>query len=865
MNSQRRGATEDPLVQAARAEAEGWQVNAATIIPGKSAIGSRPTISIPGYELLGEPQRGGQGVVYQGLQISTGRKAAIKVLHQGPFAGPGDRARFEREIRILAQLKHPNIVTIHDGGVVAGNAYFVMDYIDGDTLDAWIADPQPVVLAAPGRSAQHRDRVDGKLKLFLKICEGVNAAHLRGIIHRDLKPSNIRIDRLGEPHVLDFGLAKLAIESDEASITATGEVVGSLFWSAPEQAEGAPDKIDMRTDVYALGVILFQLLTGQFPYSPTGGRHNVVERILHAEPPRPSLLRDGINDELDTIALKCLAKERDRRYQTAGDLARDLRNYLNGEPIEAKRDSTTYVVRKYLRRHRWGVAVAAGLVILLTLSSLAGWTLYVRAEQEAETARTERDKTAKFADFMQETLKGVGPSVALGRDTKMLKELMDGAAKRIEHGELRSVPGAELRLRLTIGAVYRDIADFDAAQRMLTPAVELADEVYGLDSTDRATALDEYAQWLEAVGRFVDALPRREEALAIRQRHFPGDHPDVASSLSSVAWCLQGHARFVEALHKHEEALAMRQRLFPGDHPLVAQGLSRLGSCLDSLARYAEALPRLQEALAMRQRLFPGDHPDVADSLSLVALCLLSSGRSTEALPTYEETLILRRRLFSGDHPDVAASLNDVGLCLYQLGRSREALVKYEESLAMYQRLFPGDHHHVANSLNNFGRCLESLGRPGEALPKLEASLAMWRRLFPGDHSAVAIALSNVGFCLDSLGRSAEALAKFEEALAMYGRVMPADHWRTRVAEVGKGCALFGLKRYGEAEDILVPAWEAIADRADVPKRRKARCLEGLVKLFTVLDAADPEKGYAKKAAEWRKKLDEMSKGQNVG
>ena len=338
------------------------------------------TVSIPGYRILSEIHRGGQGVVYQAIQESTRRTVAIKVRREGPFAGSHDKARFELEVQILSQLKHPNIVTIYDSGSVAGNAYFVMDYIRGKPLDEYAREAALTI--------------DQSLRLFVKICNAVQIAHLRGIIHRDLKPSNIRIDPSGEPHVLDFGLAKVSefdvLAGDRnGTKTQTGQFIGSLPWSSPEQAEGRPDRIDVRSDVYSLGIILYRLLTGRFPYPVTGNPREVLDNIQSVEPARPRAFNKTINDEVETIVLKCLAKERERRYQSAGALSDDIGRFLSGETLEAKRDSTWYVLRKAARRHKIPVIVASAFIVLV-LAFAATMTVQANriARQRTTLART---------------------------------------------------------------------------------------------------------------------------------------------------------------------------------------------------------------------------------------------------------------------------------------------------------------------------------------------------------------------------------------------------------------------------------------------------------------------------------------------
>lgn len=369
------------------------QVSAATShggLAGGPAF-APPHDALPGYEILDEIHRGGQGVVYRALQKATRRQVAIKVMREGPFAGWRDRARFEREVQVLGALNHPSIVTIHESGTAAGCHFFVMDYIAGSPLDVW--------LSSGPRS------VEQILRLFVRICDAVNEAHIKGIIHRDLKPGNIRIDDEGRPHILDFGLAKVAAheEQDEkaAGMTRVGQFVGSLPWTSPEQAQGTLEHVDTRTDVYALGVILYQMLTGTFPYEVVGPMRDVLNRIVTAEPIRPSSIRKEIDRDVEAIVLQCLRKEPQRRYQTAGELGRDIERYLNGEPVAARSDSGLYVLAKTLRRYRVPVAVATAFALLVGASLLASislWRQAVSQRDQAVTARLEENRQRERAD-----------------------------------------------------------------------------------------------------------------------------------------------------------------------------------------------------------------------------------------------------------------------------------------------------------------------------------------------------------------------------------------------------------------------------------------------------------------------------------
>ncbi|MDX2148316.1 MAG: serine/threonine-protein kinase [Planctomycetota bacterium] len=384
----------------------------------------------PGYEILKEIHRGGQGVVYQALQLATKRRVAIKVLHDNRWSGSSGRQRFEREVQILGQLNHANIVRIHDSGVTpgpSGSFYYVMDYVSGRPLDDFISTT---------KGGSTKASIAEVVRMMIKIADAVNAAHLRGVIHRDLKPSNIRVNAEGEPIVLDFGLAKVAVpdvtEDDQPRlVTVTGQFIGSLPWASPEQAEGSTSGVDVRTDVYSLGVIMFQMLTGgKFPYEVVGNMRDVLNNIVRVEPARPSSLRRQVNDEVETIVLKCLQKEKERRYQSAGELARDLRRYLSGEPIEAKRDSVRYFIGKALRRYRYAAGGAAAFAAMVVIFAIAMSILFAQARRARDDAQrfAEAESQAKIQEASQREL--AEQAAAAEREARLAERVERERAER---------------------------------------------------------------------------------------------------------------------------------------------------------------------------------------------------------------------------------------------------------------------------------------------------------------------------------------------------------------------------------------------------------------------------------------------------
>ncbi len=347
----------DPLPAEAALDAHATQRLDSVVAPPAGAAGPDARQWIPGYQILGEIHHGGQGFVFKAVQKSTKRVVAVKVLTGGNRAGEAARRRFEREIDLAASLRHANIVTVFDSGITQDRYYYAMEYISGVPLDQYV-------------STHALDR-RATLELFRKVCEAIDYAHRHGVIHRDLKPGNILVDADGEPHVLDFGLAKAAganVLSDGFPVTVSNEFIGTLAYASPEQVRGDASRIDTRSDVYALGVVLYRLFTGKHPHKLEGDFKEVFAEITEGVPERPSKVRADVAADLETVILRAMAKDPARRYQSASEFIDDIECLLSGEPISAKRDSLTYLLswrgRRLARRNRILTCIAAAALTI---------------------------------------------------------------------------------------------------------------------------------------------------------------------------------------------------------------------------------------------------------------------------------------------------------------------------------------------------------------------------------------------------------------------------------------------------------------------------------------------------------------------
>ncbi|MCA9254460.1 MAG: tetratricopeptide repeat protein [Phycisphaerales bacterium] len=697
--------------------------------------------AIPGYEIQGELRRGGQGVVYRALQTSTRREVAVKVMREGAFASAADKVRFDREVETLAKLKHPNIVSIHDSGRTSAHFYFVMDFIDGAPLDAWWSD------SAEG-GAGGRPSIRSILEMFATLADAVNAAHLRGIMHRDLKPSNVLVDRDGAPHVLDFGLAR-STDLDSGGMTMTGQFVGSLPWASPEQAQGLSGTIDIRTDVYSIGVMLYQALCGQFPYSVVGGVRDVFDRIVNEEPKRPGAIAGKrVDDELDTIALKCLAKEPERRYQSAGELGRDLRRYLAGEPIEAKRHSAAYLLRKQLRRHRVPVAMAAMLMLAVTIGfivSLGLWwrseRLRVDVERERRTAVEARDAEAEqrvaaqaardeavvsaersdaIVDFLRRMLEAVDPNVAQGDKDVSVRQIVDAAAKDLDDGALSDKPTVEAAVRNTIGMTYQGLGLLDEAEKHLARTLEIQRGQEDGDPENLIVAVNGLATLLQEKGALADAEALFRESLTLAEAQYGPDDIGLVKARNNLAVLLAMRGKLDEAKEIIDGIVENLDTIAEEDAfaaTAVTGSLALLRARMGDMAG-AEPLQRL--VLASKRTSLGNEHPLTTQAINNLGYILMNLGKLDEAESLFREAIELDERIVEANHPQIATDLNNLALVLGATGRSEESIEMHLRALEIRRKSLPKHHPETIMSLLNLGDTLIEMRRYGDAEPYLQ-------------------------------------------------------------------------------------------------------------------------------------------------
>ncbi len=781
---------------------------------------------IAGFDEIKEIRRGGQGIVFSAIQRSTKRPVAVKVLLEGAFASVSGRRRFEREIDLVAGLRHPNIVSVHDSGLTSdGQLYFVMEFVDGLPFDQHVAS----VKTAEGPGAVTR----GLLALFAKICDAVHYAHQRGVIHRDLKPSNILVDSAGEPRVCDFGLAKATTEGgadprEAHSMSVTGQFMGSLPWASPEQLEGSHTRVDVRTDVYSLGVILYQMLCGRHPYDLGGGIRLLFESITRAQPARPSVHAKHLDNELDTITLKCLAKNSQERYQSAAELGADIRHYLAGEPIQAKRDSAWYTLRKTLRRYQVAAAVA-GVVLAVLVTALAVSTWSWRG------ARQEAAQRAAIGDFLGRMLTSVDP----GRDGGEVRflDVINKAASEIG-ATVGDQPLVEGQIRRTLGSSYSALGMYEAAQTQFALAHEACVRALGPSHRTSLEVLVELPKSAAARGQLEDAERRGRSALDVIRQALGGDDPLTLRMTQQLGDILNLRGKSVEAEAMLRAALDGQQRVLGDHHEESLWTMNSLAVLMKQTGRYDEAEILYRLVVAEVGRIKGERDQGVLTAASNLALALQAQGKLDESEALQRQTLKTRLAVLGEEHPDTLVNMSNLATLLIDRRKLKAADELLRRVVEVETRTLGLDHPATQTALNNLAKVVQDLGRYDEAERLFRQALAARQRVLGPEHSMTLMTEANLAALYDALGRKDECMAILRRVLAARQRTLGDEHFDTLVSKNNLAMMLQKAGNLEEAASLFDSASESAANSLQAGhyliglfRGNQGRCLMGLGRL----------------------------------
>ena len=824
----------------------------------------QPGAFVGQYKILQKIGEGGFGAVYMAEQTEpVVRRVALKVIKLG-MDTKQVVARFDAERQALAMMDHPNIAKVLDAGATAsGRPYFVMELVKG----------VPITEYCDTANLPTAQRLD----LFAQVCGALQHAHQKGVIHRDVKPGNVLVtlhDGVPVPKVIDFGIAKATDHrlTEKTLFTEFRQVIGTPEYMSPEQAENSGLDVDTRSDVYSLGVLLYELLTATTPFDAATlrakGYGEMLRIIREDDPPPPStriatlgdrlavvarlhgvapeLLSRRLRGDLDWIVMKCLDKDRSRRYETASALAADVRRHLDDEPVAAGPPGAGYRVRKFVRRHRAQV-VAAGVVLAVLALGGVGTTLGMwrarsekrradeetaramssaRAEEVARIAAEESEKRAveearraeaakeeesasrrraeTISQFVTTALKSSDPEIDGGGQDMTILAAMDNAVADIDSGRFAHDPAAEAALKDTIGLILLNNGRRPEAEKLLTQALATQRRLAAGDSAALSQTMNNLALVLHETGRTEEARRLFVEALEMDRRLHPGDHELVAIAMMNLASAVTPD----EADSLVRDAMAMRRRLSTGESRTTVRDLNQLGFVFERRGRTAEAEPLYAEALEVSRRVCKGDDPLVAIVLDNLGKARSALGRGAEGAELLTQALAMRRRLFKSPHPDLATGVANLAAVLRDQKRWAEAEPLSAEALEMNRQLVPGDSSRVCELLFKLSMVRRELGRTAEAERVAAEALAMAQRLHPGDHLDVARSLAELVSAQIAGKHFAQAEPAARKALEMFRRLIAGDHRFVARALQELAICLRDAGRAAEAEPFQVESLE---------------------------------------------------------
>ncbi|HKN60543.1 MAG TPA: serine/threonine-protein kinase [Candidatus Acidoferrales bacterium] len=770
------------------------------------------------YRLLQLIGEGGMGEVWLAEQKAPIRRTVALKLIKAGMDTKAVVARFESERQALAMMDHANIAQVYDVGSTAeGRPYFAMEYVPGAPITEYCD--------------KHRLTMKERLELFMHVCDGVQHAHQKAIIHRDLKPSNVLVaeqDNTAVPKIIDFGLAKAMGQrlTDKTMFTELGVLIGTPEYMSPEQADLREQNIDTRTDVYSLGVILYELLVGSLPFDAkalrAAGLDAILRMIREVEPPKPSTKVRSMGDdsaasaekrkeeprtfarhlqgELDWITMKALEKDRTRRYAAPSELSADISRYLHSEPVLAGPATTAYRVRKYVARHRFGLGAAATLLVLLAGFVVTQAVELHRIRLERDRANRERDRATRVTDFMTRMFKVSDPSEARGNSITA-REILDKASTDVDTG-LTKDPELQAQMMHVMGNVYANLGLNPRALSLDQRALEIRRRVLGPEHPDTLRSMNSLASDLIDGGHYAEAEKLDRETLGIRRRVLGLEHADTLTSMNNLADDLAQEGQYAEAEKLYREALDTQRRVLGPEHPDTLRSMGNLANVLKDEGRYGEAAKLDRETFDVQRRVLGPEHPETLGSMTNLAVALYREGHYAEAEKLYRDALNIKERVLGPEHQGTLRSMANLGNVLKDEGRYAEAEKLYRETLDVQRRVLGPEHPETLASMNNLGDVLEDEHHYAEAEKLFRETLDIRRRVLGPDRPLTLTSMNNLANILDDEGHYAEAEKLDRETLGIQRRVLGPEHPQTLNSANSLANVLVDEGRYDEAEKL---------------------------------------------------------------